>query len=66
MAELVISGKRELQSNAESLDRHDGNGADGGADGEIDECVVFAVLRRDPIDHEDGKGDDGDSIQEES
>ena len=36
VAELIAPGKRKLQRNAKRLDRHDGDGADGRANGQVD------------------------------
>lgn len=51
MNELVIAAKCQLERDAESLDRHDGHGADGGADRDINERVLLAIDRRNPIYH---------------
>lgn len=62
MSELVVAGKGELESDAERLDGHDGNRADCGTNGEVDEGILFAMNRRDPVDHEECKGNDSSSI----
>ena len=66
MAELVVAGKREFQGDAKGLDGHDGDGTDSRADGQIDECVLLAMDRRDSVDHEDGKRHNANGVQEEA
>lgn len=66
MSELVVAGKGELEGNAESLDRHDGNGSDSGADREVDESVLLAVNGSNLVNHEQRKDDDGQSIDDEA
>lgn len=66
VAELVVACKGKLEGDAESLGRHDGNGADSRADGEIDERILLAVVWGNSVDHEDSKRDDGDGIEEET
>lgn len=53
MGELVVAGKGKLKGNAESLDRHDRDGANGRADRDVDESIVLAVNGGDLIDHDD-------------
>lgn len=66
MCELVVSRERHLQRNAKSLDEHDRDGAGGGADGEVDERVLAAMLGRNLVDHEDGKDGDEEAVDEEA
>lgn len=66
VGELVVSSKRHLERNAKGLDEHDGNGARRGADGEIDEGVLAAVLGRDLVDHEDAEDDAEGAVEEEA
>ena len=58
MGELVIASKCHLERNAKGLDEHDGDGARGGADGQVDERVLLAIARGDFVYHADGE--DGD------
>lgn len=51
MNELVIAAECQLERDAESLDRHDRNGADGGADRDVNERVFLAIDWRNPIYH---------------
>lgn len=64
--ELVVAGKGQLERNAKGLDGHDGDGADGRADGEVDEGVSLAVDGGDSVDHEDGKRHDRKGVQQEA
>lgn len=66
MGELVITSERELQRNTKRFDRHDGNGADGRADRDVNERVLLSVYGRNSVDH-DGRVDcDGEAINEET
>jgi hypothetical protein len=65
VGELVIAGERELEGNAEALDRHDGNAADGGADGEVDHGVALSVDWRDLVDHYGGEDCDKHAVNHE-
>lgn len=64
--ELVVASKCELQSNAKGLDGHDRDGADGGADGEVDQGVSLAVHGGNSVDHENGKSHDSKGVQKET
>lgn len=66
MRKLIFAGKCELQRNAESLDRHDGDGADRGADGQVDERVLLAVDRRNLVDHDGCENGNCHAVQEET
>lgn len=66
MAELVIAGKGKLEGDAKGLGRHDGDGADGGANREIDERILLAVERSNSVNHEDGKGNHGNRVEKEA
>ena len=65
MGELIIAGKCQLDSNAETLDCHDGHAANCAADGDVDEWVLAAVRRSDAVDHYDGEDCDGGTVEEE-
>lgn len=64
--ELVVAGKGELQRDAKGLDRHDGDGADGGADGQVDERALLAVRRGHLVDHDDGEDCNEEHVEEEA
>jgi hypothetical protein len=64
--ELVLSSECHLERDSEGLDEHDGHGAGGGADGEVDEGVLAPVLGRDLVDHEDGEDGDKCAVEEEA
>jgi hypothetical protein len=66
MGELVVTRKGELQGDAEGLDRHDGDGSNGRADGEIDERILLAVLGRNFVDHNHGEDDNDGRVEEEA
>lgn len=53
MRELVVSGKRELQGNAESLDSHDRDRANRGADGQENERVLLSMDGGNLVYHDD-------------
>lgn len=63
---MVVAGKCELQRNTESLYRHDGDRADGGADGQVNEGVLLSVDWCDLVNHENGEGDDRYGVEQES
>lgn len=64
--ELVVAGEGELQRDAEGLDRHDRHGADGAADGEVDERVPAPVFRRDFVNHDGREDGDYSAVEEEA
>jgi hypothetical protein len=66
VCKLVVPGERHLERQAERLDEHDGDGARGGADGDVDEGVLAAVLGRDLVDHENGEDGDEEAVEEEA
>lgn len=63
VAELIVAGKGELEGNAKSLDGHDGDGADGRANGEVNEGVLLPVDRGDLVNHKNGKADDCNGVE---
>ena len=63
--ELIVPVERQLQGDAESLDRHDGDGADEGADAQEDQGVLLPVDGRDLVDGDERvRGDDSQIEQE--
>lgn len=66
MRELVVPSKCELEGNSEGFDRHDGDGADGRADGDIYQRVRFPISWCDSVDHYDGKNGNHEAIYEET
>jgi hypothetical protein len=66
VGELVVAREGHLEGNAEGLDEHDGDRAGGGADGEVDQGVLAAVLGSDLVDHEDGEDGDEKAVNEEA
>lgn len=64
--ELVVASECELKSNAKGLDGHDRDGADGRADGQVDQGVSLAVDGGNSVDHQDGKSHDSKGIQQET
>lgn len=63
---MIVAGKRELEGDAESLDRHDGDGANRRADGQIDEGILLSIARSDSVNHEDGECHDCDGVEQEA
>lgn len=61
-----MAGKSKLKGNAESLDGHDGDGADSRANRKVDESVLLAMNRGDLVNHENGKSDNSDSVEEKA
>ena len=66
MGELVVAGKSKLKGDAESLNGHDGDGADSGADGQVNEGVLLAVYWSDLVNHKYSEGDDCDGVEKKS
>lgn len=66
MRELVVAAEGELERDTEALDRHDGDGADGAADAEVDERVLASVSRRDAVDHDGCEDADEEDVEEET
>ena len=66
VCKLVVSSKCHLQGNTEGLDKHDGDGAGGGADGEVDQGVLAAVLGSDLVDHKDGENGNEKAVDKEA
>lgn len=62
---LVLSSKGKLQRDAKSLDRHDRDGANGRANGEVDESILAAVDGGDLVYHDDGENRDSYDVEQE-
>lgn len=65
MAELVVASDSQLDSDTKCFDRHDGDGADGRADGDVNERVSTAIPRGDFVYHGNGKDGDKETVEEE-
>ena len=52
MRELVVAGEGEFDGDAETLDGHDGDTADEGADGDVDNGVCATITGHDRVDHD--------------
>jgi len=66
MAELVVASERQLKRNAKSLDRHDRNGPHCRADGKVDEGVLLAIARGNPVNHKDGKANNSEGVEKKT
>jgi len=55
MRELIASAQSEFQGDTKCLDRHDGDGANCRADGDVDERVLATISWRNAINHDAGK-----------
>ena len=66
MAELIVAGKCKLKGNTKSLDGHDGDGADGRANGKVNEGILLSVGGCNLVNHKDGKGDDGNGVEQKA
>ena len=55
VAELVVSAQAELQCDTKTFDRHDGDGADRGADADEDHGILLSVDRGNAVDHDDSE-----------
>ena len=61
-----MAAESHLNGDAEALDGHDRDGADGAADAEVDHRVLLAVQRRDAVDHDEGEECHNDAVEEEA
>lgn len=66
IGELVVAAEGEFEGDAEALDGHDGDAADGAADGDVDHRVLLAVLGGDAVDHYQGEDDDDGAVEHEA
>jgi len=66
MTELVVAAECQLDSNSESLDGADGDAADCAADTQVDQWILLAVLRSDPVNHECREGYNEDSVEQKA
>jgi hypothetical protein len=66
MRELVVTRKSHLERESECLDEHDRHRASRRADGKVDQRVLATVLRRNLVDHEDGKDRDEKAVEQEA
>lgn len=65
MCQLVVTGKREFNRYAKSLDRHDRERSDQGADADIDERVCWPAERRQAVDCIYSEDEDKGEIEKE-
>ena len=63
VCELVVPGEGEFDCNAEAFDRHDRNGADHGADGDVYDRVCASILGDNDENHEDAKHSNCEAVQ---
>lgn len=61
--ELVIPGKGEFDCNAEAFDRHDRNGANQGADGDVNDGICASVPGDDGENHEHAEHGNREAVQ---
>lgn len=66
MLQHRLASKEALDGNSQALDRGHGEGADNGADGEVDEDVVLAVTRGQAEDQEEAESQEDSSISQET
>lgn len=66
MRELVITTKRQLNSNAEGLDCHDRHATDGAANRQVDHRVLLAIFWCDFVDHNCGEDGDYQAVEHET
>jgi hypothetical protein len=63
--QLVVTREGKLDRDSETLDRHDGNRSDEGANGDVHEGVRVAVLGSDLVDHVEGEDEDEEAVEHE-
>ena len=66
MCELVVPRESHLQGDTEGLNSHDRNGSGGGADGQVYQRVLAAVLWGNLVDHDGAESGDKCAIEEEA
>ena len=52
LSELIVAPQGKFQGNAKGFDGHDGDGANGRANRDVDEGVSLSVYRCYPVDHD--------------
>lgn len=65
-SELVVPRQGKLDRDTEALDRHDRDGTDKRADGEIHERERASVPRYDEVDHAQGEDGHDETVEQES
>ena len=68
MSKLVaaVGIQSQLDRDTYTLDCHDGHGPDGAADGQVDERILASVARSNAVDHDSGKDNDQQAINEKT
>ena len=61
--ELVVPGKGEFDCNAEAFDRHDRNGANHGADGDVNDGICASIPGNDGENHERAENSNRKAVQ---
>lgn len=66
MGELVVTSKSQFDGDTDTLDGHDGDGADSAADGNVNQRVLASVARAYAVDHDSRKDDDQNHVEKEA
>lgn len=61
-----MAGKGKLKGNSESLDGHDRDRADSRADRKVDEGILLAMDGSNLVNHENGKRDNRDGVEQKT
>lgn len=64
--ELIVPAEGELDGEPEAFEKHDGDGAHQGSDGDVHERRFAPVGGRDEGAHHYGENDDGEAVEEET
>ena len=64
--ELVVAADCQLERNPEAFDGHDGDAADGAADGDVDHGVFLAVLGGDLVNHDHREECDHEAVKQKA
>lgn len=52
MGELVVTAQGQFDGNTDTLDCHDGDGANSAADGNVNQRVLASITRAYAVDHD--------------
>lgn len=66
MGELVVPSEGEFDCNAEAFDRHDRNGANHGADGDVNDGIFASIPGNDRENHERAEYSNREAVQQKA
>jgi hypothetical protein len=66
VSELVVAAQGQLDGDTDTLDRHDGDGANSAADRNVNQRVLASIARAHAVDHDGREDNDQQHIEEEA